>query len=77
VAVHTREIYQSANGDRWYLVCDHETGQVYVKHQANIPSGGQTTHIEIGAFLSRGGKSPEHVALLRLIGTLTDGTGDA
>jgi hypothetical protein len=37
------------------------------RHQANAPSGGQVTDIDLGAFLSGLG-SPEHEALLRLIG---------
>jgi hypothetical protein len=47
----------------------------YVLHKANEPSGGANTHIEIGAFLNRTPiGAPEHQALLRLIGTLVDGT---
>jgi hypothetical protein len=43
------------------------TGAAFVRHQANTPSGGQVTDIELGAFLSGPG-SPEQEALLRLIG---------
>jgi hypothetical protein len=39
----------------------------FIRHQANAPSGGQVTDIEIGAFLN-GPRNPEHDALLRLIG---------
>ena len=69
----TRELYHSTNGDRWYLVRDPDSERVFIRHQANLPSGGHTTDIEIGAFLNRGG-SPEHRELLRLIGTLVEGT---
>ena len=65
-----REVYRSANGDRWYLVRDTISGQVFVKHQPNAPSGGRVTNIEIGEFLGRGHQGPEHQELLRLIGTL-------
>jgi len=68
--VETRELYSSPNGDRWFLSRDPATGRVFIKHEANIPSGGQSTDIDIGAFLSKGPRSPEHQALLRLIGTL-------
>ena len=61
-------LYQSPNGDSWFLACDPATGLAFVRHQANAPSGGQVTDIEIGAFLS-GPRNPEHEALLRLIGT--------
>jgi hypothetical protein len=63
----TRQLYRSPNGDSWFLVRDPETGSAFVRHQANAPSGGQMTDIELGAFLSASG-SPEHEALLRLIG---------
>jgi hypothetical protein len=48
---------------------------VFVRHEANIPSGGQVTDIDIGAFLSAGRANPEHQALLRLIGTLIGNKG--
>jgi hypothetical protein len=73
----TREIYSSPNGDRWLLGCDSDSGRVFVKHEANAPSGGQVTDSDIGAFLSRGPRNPEHQALLRLIATLVQGGPDA
>jgi hypothetical protein len=45
---------------------------VFVRHEPNAPSGGRPSHIEIGAFLSRGARNPEHQALLHLIGTLIE-----
>jgi hypothetical protein len=69
--VETRELYSSSNGDRWFLSRD-ASGRVFVKHEANTPSGGQATDIEIGEFLRRGGQGPEHQALLRLIATLVE-----
>jgi len=68
-----RELYHSPNGDRWYLARDPATGRVFVRHQANLPSGGNIADIEIGMFLSQG-KGPEQQELLRLIGTLVDET---
>ena len=38
--VNERELYKSANGDRWCLVRDSRSGQVFVKHQPNAASGG-------------------------------------
>jgi hypothetical protein len=63
----TRQLYRSPNGDTWFLARDPATGSPFVRHQANAPSGGQVTNIELGAFLS-GPRNPEHEALLRLIG---------
>jgi hypothetical protein len=45
---------------------------VFIEHEPNASSGGQTTHIDIGGFLMHGGHGPEHQALLRLIGTLVE-----
>jgi hypothetical protein len=76
MAVETRELYSSPNGDRWFLSRDPATGRVFVRHEANAPSGGQLTEIDIGAFLNRGPRNPEHQALLRLIGTLVENSPD-
>lgn len=65
-----RTLYTSPNGDRWYLIRD-ASGEVFVRHEANLASGGNVAHIEVGAFLSSG-RGPEHLELLRLIGTLLD-----
>jgi hypothetical protein len=66
------ELYRSPNGDCWSLGRNPEDGRAFVIHQPNGPSGGRTSHIELGAFLSRGESGPEHQALLRLIGTLVE-----
>jgi hypothetical protein len=43
-----------------------------VRHEPNIPSGGEPINIELGAFLAGTQGGPEHQALLRLIGSLID-----
>jgi hypothetical protein len=70
-----REFAASSNGDRWLLGCDRGSGVAYVLHQANQPSGGARTRIEIIDFLSRGPIAPEHYALLVMIGTLVPAPG--
>jgi hypothetical protein len=50
-------------------ISDAKTGRVFVRHEPNLPSGGQVADIEIGAFLIAGGNGPEKQELLRLIGT--------
>jgi hypothetical protein len=67
-----KELYSSANGDRWYLVRDLGSGGVFIRHEPNAPSGGRTSNIGIGEFLTPGGHGPEHQELLRLIGTLVE-----
>jgi hypothetical protein len=71
------ELYSSPNGDRWLLRRDPATGNVFVRHEANIPSGGKLTDIGIGEFLSEGRRNPEHQALLQLIGTLVESAPQA
>jgi hypothetical protein len=69
------EFAASSNGDRWLLGHDGESGVAYVLHQANLPSGGTRSRIEMVEFLERGRTAPEHRALLVMIGTLVSRTG--
>jgi hypothetical protein len=66
-----RKLYESPSGDRWYLIRDH-TGAVFVRHEANVASGGNVEHLELGAFLTSG-QGPEQQELTRLIGSLLEG----
>ena len=70
MTVEKKELYSSPNGDRWFLARDRATGEVFVRHEPNVPSGGRPSDIEISTFLGQGQRNPEHQALLRLIGTL-------
>ncbi len=63
----TEEIYRSANGDRWTLIRDANSGRPSVRHEANLSSGGQVTETDVEAFLSIGGSGPEFAALRRLL----------
>ena len=65
-----RKLYDSPNGDRWYLIRD-PSGTVFIRHEANVGSGGHVEHVEVAAFLSRGA-GPEQQELLRLLGTLVE-----
>ena len=65
-----RKLYESSSGDRWYLICD-PSGDVFIRHEANVASGGSVEHEDVAAFLGRG-RGPEQQALLRLIGTLVE-----
>ena len=68
-----RLLYASGNGDRWFLVRGPEPDRVFVRHQPNPESGGVTSEVRIADFLIRGVYGPEHIELLRLIGTLVEG----
>jgi hypothetical protein len=63
-----RELYRSANGDRWSLIRD--DGKVQVLHEPNAASGGRPSRLEVGDFLVRDAHGPQRAELLRLIGTL-------
>ena len=65
-----RKLYESPSGDRWYLIGD-PSGAVFIRHEANVASGGQVEHEDIATFLSRGA-GPERQELLRLIQTLVE-----
>lgn len=67
--VESRELYSSPNGDRWDLVREPRSGRVFIRHEPNEASGGDTSLIEVGEFLMQN-HGPEHSELLRLIGTL-------
>ena len=71
MSTHQREIYNSENGDKWFLCRDNDGG-TFVLHKANVSSGGTATKIELGDFLGRGKAGPEHQALSGLIGSLVD-----
>ena len=43
-----RELYSSPNGDRWFLCRD--ATSVFIRHEANLPSGGQLADIDISGF---------------------------
>jgi hypothetical protein len=64
-----RKIYQSENGDTWWLC--RQGGGVFVLHQANLPSGGAVSKLELDQFLMSGRNSPGKLALLDMIGELT------
>ena len=71
MAIRTREVYRAApNGDRWLLAHDIDSGHVFVRHEPNVSSGGQSADIELGAFLIGSGNGPEKQELLSLLATL-------
>ncbi|MDB5409586.1 MAG: hypothetical protein JWL84_4498 [Rhodospirillales bacterium] len=67
MATKTREIYASSNGDRWSVGTGSDSGRVFIKHEANVPSGGHTTEFEIEEFLKGPPGSPEHQAVMQLV----------
>jgi len=51
VTIRTREIYHSANGDRWLLAVDSDTDRVFVRHEPNLPSVATLPISSLGPFL--------------------------
>lgn len=70
-----RLLYESPNGDRWYLIREPNGDDVFVRHTANVASGGNVVDIAIPVFLGLGRGGPEHQELWRLIGDLVEGEG--
>lgn len=68
--LRSRELYSSPNGDRWTLTRDTGSGRLFVRHEANLASGGNVSDTDLGSFLTQGGVGPEKQELLRLIGSL-------
>lgn len=68
--VELREFHAGENGDRWHLAHEAPSARVFVRHQANLPSGGHVTDLELADFLSGPSDSPERAALTQLIGVL-------
>src|SRR5260221_12963021 len=64
-----KTIYRSPNGDQWYLVEEPGSERMFVRHQPNRASGGQSSLIEVVDFLAEG-HGPQHEALLRLLGNV-------
>jgi hypothetical protein len=60
-------LYESSNGDSWWLTKDPATGGQAVLHRPNPQSGGRESMIEVEKFLSTGADGPEHQAVRRSI----------
>jgi hypothetical protein len=71
-----RTFYSSSNGDKWHLVREIETSRVFVRHEANLPSGGEVEDMDIGMFFITDHGGPQHQELSRLIGTLVPATAN-
>ncbi len=74
MSVALRELYRSSNGDRWSIGREPNSERVFIRHEPNAPSGGQPIDISIAEFLAQDVHGPEHMELLRLIGTLVEGS---
>ena len=65
-------IYTSSNGERWLLCRGERLADMFILHEANEPSGGGVSRIEIGSFLLEAPRGPQHEELLSLLGQLID-----
>jgi hypothetical protein len=69
----SQDIYKSQNGDTWRLIRDTELDHMFVRHEANLSSGGHVTIVSVEEFLSRGGSGPEYAATRMLLETAVEG----
>jgi len=66
ISATAKLIYESSNGDGWYL-CEHPTNHLpAVMHVANPQSGGHVTYIAVDTFLSSG-EGPEQHAFREML----------
>lgn len=63
-------LYESSNGDSWFLTRDPVSSAALVMHKPNRQSGGQVSYIEIDKFLREVANGPEHQALKHFMQTL-------
>ena len=68
----SRELYASSNGDRWLLVGDRQNRDIYIRHLPAPSSGGRSSEIELGTFLSGNPDAPEHRRLLQMMWELIE-----
>ena len=71
MAIPTRPIHTSSSGDSWYL-CRTGDGEVAVVHEPSEASGGKPSRVDLGTFLAKENRGPEHQSLRKLIGELVD-----
>jgi hypothetical protein len=65
-----RAFYESSNGDRWLVVRDGESGDIFVRHEPNAASGGRPADTEFASFMDRYSETPQAKALRELIDRL-------
>ena len=66
-----RLFHESSNGDRWSILRDGTSGQIFVRHEPNAASGGRPTDVDFHVFLEGGDReAPECRALWCLIDKL-------
>ncbi len=63
-------IHDASNDDRWFLCRGEDPADVFVSHEANRPSGGTASRIELATFLASEQGAPERRALASMIGSL-------
>jgi hypothetical protein len=68
----SREIYASSNGDRWLLVGDRINRDLFVRHIPVAASGGRSSEMDLGTFLSGNPGSPQHQRLLQMLWEVVD-----
>jgi hypothetical protein len=73
MAEKRKELYSSANGDKWFL--ERRSDGWFVIHQPNEPSGGHTSRVPVDEFIQRG-SGPEVMAVRRALADATEAPFD-
>ena len=59
-------LYESSNGDRWFIGSEETESGVFVRHEPNEASGGQPANFGLMEFLAQQ-QGPQHEAFIALI----------
>lgn len=67
--MHLRSMYESSNGDRWFLGREDGEPSVFIRHEPNASSGGRPANFGLLEFMAQQ-QGPQHEALLQLLSRL-------
>ena len=62
-------LYESSNGDRWFVGRQDDDPRAFVRHQPNAASGGKPSDFGLLEFMAQQ-QGPQHEAFLALISRL-------
>ena len=67
--MHLRSLYESSNGDRWFLGRRDGEAGIFIRHEPNAGSGGRPANFGLLEFMAQQ-RGPQHDAVLKLLSRL-------
>lgn len=71
MSLQLRLLYDSSNGDRWYIWRDEADRRLFIRHEPNRASGGRPVHFSLREFLAQQ-QGPQHEAFLTILSRLLE-----